>query len=126
MNTQSGAVGGGGQPVVQDDSRDASTRAAIKKPTLVLMGGSSPTPVSSTDSSADIRLAMLRVSLPVLRVLCRQRPVRDDQHVLGVPLLRRLREVEAPRNDGFTVDDHHLIMRDGVIGINRRGHALVG
>jgi hypothetical protein len=61
MNTQAGAVGGGGQPVAHDDSKDASTRAAIRKPTLGLMGGSSPVPVSSTDSSPDIRLTMLGV-----------------------------------------------------------------
>jgi hypothetical protein len=69
MKTHAGAVGGGGQPVAQDDSSDASSRAALKKPTLGLMGGSSPVPVSSTDPSPDIRLAMLGVSLPVLDVL---------------------------------------------------------
>jgi hypothetical protein len=48
MNTHAGAVGGGGSPV---DRRDASTRAAITKPTVVLMGGSPSMPVSFTDSS---------------------------------------------------------------------------
>jgi hypothetical protein len=67
MNTHSGAVGGGGQPIAHDDSRDASTNAAIKKPTVVFMGGSSPTPVSSTDSSPAVRMTVLGVCLPVLR-----------------------------------------------------------
>jgi hypothetical protein len=53
--------------VAHDDSSDASTRAAIKKPTVVLMGGSSPTPVSSTDSSPDVRMTVLGVCLPCLR-----------------------------------------------------------
>jgi hypothetical protein len=59
MKTHAGAVGGGGQPVAQDDTRDASTSAAIKKPTVVLMGGSSPTPMSSTDFSPDGGLTRL-------------------------------------------------------------------
>jgi hypothetical protein len=126
MNAHSGAVRGGGQPVAQDDSSNANTRVAIKKPTLVLMGGSSPTPVSSTDPSAHIRLTVLRVCLPILRVLRRQGRVANDQHVLRVFPLSGLGEIEAPRDEGFPVDNDDLIMRNGVLGINRRGHALVG
>jgi hypothetical protein len=69
---------------------------------------------------------MLDVRLPVLGVLRRQRLVPDDQHVLGVLLLRRLGEIETPRDNGLAVENHHLIMRDGMFGINHRGHALVG
>jgi hypothetical protein len=125
MKTHSGTLGGGGQPVAHDDSRDVSTSAAIKKPTLVLMGGSSPTPVSSTDSSPDIRLTMLGVRLPVLYVLRRQCLIPDDQQVLGVLLLGGLGEVETSRDDEFTVDDDHLVMRNRMLGVDHRQHALV-
>jgi hypothetical protein len=73
MNTHAGAVGGGGSPVAPVDRRDASTRAAITKPTVVFMGGSSPTPGASTDSPPDVGLTMLGVRLPVGGVLCRER-----------------------------------------------------
>jgi hypothetical protein len=69
---------------------------------------------------------MLPMGFPVLRALGRQRFVPDDQHILRVLLLRRLGELETPREDGFAVDNNHLIVRDGMIGINRRGHPLVG
>jgi hypothetical protein len=94
MKTHAGTVGGGGQPAAQNDNRDASLSVASKKPILVLMGGSSPTSVSSTDSSAHIRLTMLRMCLPVLGVLGRERLVPNDQHVLGVLLLSSFGEVK--------------------------------
>jgi len=38
----------------------------------------------------------------------------DDEQVLCVLLLCRLREVERPGNDRLLIDDHDLVMRDGV------------
>jgi hypothetical protein len=69
---------------------------------------------------------MLRMDPPVLGVLRRQRLVPNDQHILSVLLLGGLGEIETPRDDGFPIDNHHLIMRNGVRGINLREHALVG
>jgi hypothetical protein len=66
MNVHSDAAGGGGPPAAHADSRDASTSAAITKPTVVLMGNASPTPVSSPDTSTHIRLTMLPMGFPVL------------------------------------------------------------
>ena len=62
----------------------------------------------------------------MLRMLRCQRLIVSDQHVVRVLLLRRCGEIAAPRDDGFAVDDHGLIMRDTIVGINRRRHALVG
>jgi hypothetical protein len=45
---------------------------------------------------------------------------------LGVFLLRRLRKVEASCEDGFAVDDHHLVVRKRMVGVNLRWHPLVG
>jgi hypothetical protein len=63
---------------------------------------------------------MRPMRVPVLRVLCGQSFVADDEHVLRVLLLRRLGESETPCDDGFAVDNDDLIMSDGMRGINRR------
>ena len=69
---------------------------------------------------------MLGVCVPALGVLRGQGLVLDEQHMLGILLLGCLGEVEAPRPDGVPVDDHHLVMRNGVAGIDLRRHPLVG
>ena len=68
---------------------------------------------------------MLCMRLPVLRVLCRQSGIPNDQEVLGILLLGGLREVEASREDGFAVDDHHLVVRDRMLGVDYRRHPLI-
>jgi hypothetical protein len=40
-------------------------------------------------------------------------------------LLRRSGEVEGAREDHALVDDHDLVMRNGVLGINQRRNAAV-
>ena len=91
-----------------------------------LNAGYSPAPSSLTRPSPHIPLTVLRVRLPVLGVLISQCLVPDDQHVFGILLLRRFGEVKTAREDGLAVDDHHLIMRNGMRGINLCGDALVG
>jgi hypothetical protein len=59
----------------------------------------SPAQSLLTHPPAYIRLTMLRVCLPVLGVLGRQRLVVDAQQVFGILLLRRLGEIETPRDD---------------------------
>src|SRR5215211_2039247 len=83
------------------------------------------TRVSSSHPSPDIRLTMLAMRLPVLGILCREGLVLDDQQVLRILGLGRLREVEASRDDGFAVDDHHLVVRDRMLGVDQRRHSLV-
>ena len=69
---------------------------------------------------------MRPMRVPVLRVLCGQCLVPDDEQVLRVLLLRRLGEVEAPGEHRLAVDDHHLVVRNGVVGIDHGRHALIG
>ena len=69
---------------------------------------------------------MRPMRVPVLRVLCGQCFVADDQHVFRVLFLRRLREIERPRDDNLAVDDHHLVMGDGVGGVDLCRYPLVG
>jgi hypothetical protein len=71
---------------------------------------------------AHLGLTMLRMRLPVLRVLHGQCGIPNDQQVLGVLLLGRLREVEASREDGFAVDDHHLGVRNRMLDVDHRRH----
>jgi hypothetical protein len=67
---------------------------------------------------------MLHVCLPGLRVLGRQGFVTDEE-VLGILLLGRLRKVKAPRDDDLVIDDHDLVMGDGVVRIEHGLDALV-
>jgi hypothetical protein len=85
-----------------------------------------PGPPLLAHPTAHIRLAMLGVRLPVLRILRRQRLVSDDQEVLRIFLLGGFREIETPRDEGLAVDDDDLVMGNGMLGINLRGYALVG
>jgi hypothetical protein len=68
---------------------------------------------------------MLRMRLPVLRVLRGQSWIPNDQQVLGVLLLGRLGEVEASRDDDLAVDNHDLVMRDGVYRVDLGRHLLI-
>src|SRR5882724_722889 len=80
---------------------------------------------SLTYPPADVRLTMLAMPIPVLRILCRQGWIADDQQVLGVLLLDGFGEVETSRDDDFAIDVHDLVMRNRVVGVNHRGHPLV-
>ena len=74
---------------------------------------------------AFIGVRMCGVGLPVGRVLGGEVRAADDQQVLGVVLFGSRREVEAARNDGLAVDDHDLVVGDGVLGVDLRGDAGV-
>jgi hypothetical protein len=56
--------------------------------------------------------------MPVCCVLCGQCLVVDDQQVLGTLLLRRLGEIEAARDGDLPINNHHLMMRNGMVGVN--------
>ena len=49
----------------------------------------------------------------------------NDQEVLGIALLSRLREIERPGENRRAVDHHHLVMRNGVLIINEGRNARV-
>jgi hypothetical protein len=61
------------------DLRERINSAAIMKATYVLMSLSPPAPPSPPYPSAHIRLTMLRMRLPVLRVLRGQSGILNDQ-----------------------------------------------
>jgi hypothetical protein len=48
---------------------------------------------------------MLPVGFPVLRVRRGQRLIPDDQEILGVLFLRRLREIKQASDDRLPIDD---------------------
>jgi hypothetical protein len=49
--------------------------------------------------------------LPILRVLLCRLFISDDQKVLGVFILCRLGEIEAPADHGLPIDDYDLIKK---------------
>jgi hypothetical protein len=53
---------------------------------------------------------MLPMGVPVLRVLRSQGLIANDLQVLGVFLLGSFRKIETPRDDGFAINAHYLIM----------------
>jgi hypothetical protein len=61
---------------------------------------------------------MTLVKLPVLNVLIGKLLAVNDQQVLSVPLLSRFCEVERPCDNGFSVDDHDLVVGDCMDSIN--------
>ncbi len=65
------------------------------------------------------------MGLPVRRVLRRQVRRADHQQILGVVLLGVLGKVEAAGDDRRPVDDHDLVVRDGVLGVDPHGDADV-
>jgi hypothetical protein len=87
---------------------------------MVRMSRSPPAPPSPTYPSADIGLTMLRMLLLILRVLRGQCGIANDQHVHGVFLLCGLREVKTSCNNSLPIDDHDLVVRDAVGGVDLR------
>jgi hypothetical protein len=61
---------------------------------------------------------MLEMLLPVGGVLLGQRSIANGQEVFRVLAFRRLGEVEASGKNRVTVDDHNLIVGDGVLGVD--------
>jgi hypothetical protein len=61
---------------------------------------------------------MLEMFLPVGCVFLRERKIANGQEVFRVLLLRRLGEIEAPGKDRVAVDDHDLVVGDGVLGVD--------
>ena len=60
---------------------------------------------------------MLRMPLPILRVVLGQFLVMDHKKILRIILLCRLGKIEGPSDNGLPVDDHDLVVGDGVLGI---------
>jgi len=61
---------------------------------------------------------MLEMFLPVGGVLLGERSIVNAHEVFCVLLLRRLGKIEAPRKDHVAVDNHDLVVCDGVLGID--------
>jgi len=66
------------------------------------------------------------VQVEVPRVRRRDlRPPLDDQQILGVLDFRLLGEVEAARDDGGAVEDHHFVVSYLVLRVVERGDGLL-
>lgn len=65
------------------------------------------------------------MKLPILNVSRRKFFVTDDEEILGVTLLSCLGKVERARNHDFIVDDHHLVVGNGMSGVDFRRNAGV-
>src|SRR5262249_10859312 len=50
----------------------------------------------------------------------------DDEQIFGVGLLGAFREIEAAGDDRLVIDEHHLVVGNGVGRVDQRGNARVG
>ena len=64
--------------------------------------------------------------LPIRDVPLGQSLRSDHKQVLGVVLFRRFREVEAAGDDRRLVDDHELVVSDGMSRVDVRGDGRMG
>ena len=72
------------------------------------------------------RLAMGFVDLEVFQVLVSQLlVVFEDDEVLGVFVLGLVREIKAARQNDAAVDHHHLVVGDGMLGVDKKGHLVL-
>ena len=68
---------------------------------------------------------MLLVRVPILDILFSEDGVVDYQQVLRVMLLRRFGEVEGTGEHDGVVEDHDLVVGNGVLGINEGRDAII-
>ena len=61
---------------------------------------------------------MFLMLIPVLNVNLRKVLIPHDQQILCVLLLSSLGEVKATCDNGFFVDDHDLVMGNGMFTVN--------
>ena len=61
---------------------------------------------------------MPSVLLPILCISVSQLPIVDYKQILRIILLGCLAEVERHRDYGFPIDDHDLVVSDGVLSIS--------
>jgi len=65
-----------------------------------------------------IGLRMPGMLFPVLCVPLGQLPIVEDQKIFRVSFLRRPCEIKRSRNDDFSINDHDLIMGNGMLSID--------
>ena len=61
---------------------------------------------------------MTFMRLPVFDINLCQGLILDDQHILGILFFSGLREIEAPRDHHAPVDDHDLVVGNGMLVVN--------
>ena len=61
---------------------------------------------------------MFQMAFNVLKVLCTQGMTTDNKQVPGISFFCRLGEAESAGDDYLPVDDHHLVMGNGVCVID--------
>src|SRR5215467_11201772 len=85
-----------------------------------------PNPPKPDLSAADVGRGVLGVGAPVFRVAGGQGVIPDDEEILGILPLRGRGEVEGSRDDRLAVDDHDLVVGDGVPAVDQGGDARMG
>lgn len=68
---------------------------------------------------------MIGVELPIGQILLGDLPIANHQQILGIRLFRSRREVEGAGDDHLAVEDHDLVVGDGVFRVDSRGHAAI-
>jgi hypothetical protein len=56
--------------------------------------------------------------LPILDINLRQCLILDDQQILCILLFGSFCEIEASRDHNLPIDDHDLVMGNGVFGVD--------
>jgi hypothetical protein len=69
---------------------------------------------------------MLEMFLPVGGVLPGERRIANGEEVFRILLLGRLGEIEAPDKDRVAIDNHNLVVSNGVLGVDPDGNTGVG
>jgi hypothetical protein len=63
--------------------------------------------------------------LPILDIPVSQLLIMDHKKVLSITLLGGLGEIERPCDHRLPVNDHHLVMRNGVLGVYLNGYPIM-
>ena len=69
---------------------------------------------------------MFPVRLPGIDVAHCESQIINDHKVLGVLLLRRLGEIEGAGDDGVRIDDHDLVVSNGMGRVDEGDDAGMG
>lgn len=65
---------------------------------------------------------MLRVYFKVIEIGPAQGAAVNDEQILGIPFFRRPGEIEAASDDPARVDNHHLVVSNGVGTVHKHGN----
>jgi len=73
-----------------------------------------------------IPLRMFLMRIPAFHVNLRQTFIPDNQQILRILFLSGFRKIETSSDHRFPVNDHELVVGDGVSVIYKGGNACIG